>query len=265
MKHYKVDLNQVRNAIASAAPKQPLAWNDRLATAAQKHSQDQASNGFQSHTGSDGSDMNTRVDREGYGKRTSTGENAYAYAKSVDHAMQAFLIDWGVASAGHRKNILQPDTPDSSSYREVGIGIAASNRPNFGPNVVTQDFGSREGAKANLLGVVFDDKNHNSFYDAGEGMGGVVIDIKNLANNAPDERRDLGPGGIPDRARSGLLPGVGPGRRPGRAKRDGQHRHTEREGRLRPEQAVVRGNGRQGWPSRPRPAPAPAPKVEAKV
>src|SRR3954449_3577215 len=59
VKHYNVDLNQVRNTIASASPKQPLAWNQNLANAAQKHSQDQASNGFQSHTGSDGADMNT--------------------------------------------------------------------------------------------------------------------------------------------------------------------------------------------------------------
>ena len=182
--HYGVDLNQVRREIASAARKQPLAWNDRLASAAQKHSQDQASNGFQSHTGSNGSDMNSRVDGEGYGRRVSTAENAYAYAKSVDHAMKAFLIDWGVASKGHRNNILQPNTPDSSSYREVGIGIAASQRPDFGPNVVTQDFGSREGAKAILLGVAFDDTNRDSSYDAGEGKGGVVIDIKNLADNS---------------------------------------------------------------------------------
>lgn len=195
VKHYNVDLNQVKNAIASAAPKQPLAWNERLAAAAQKHSQDQANNGFQSHTGSDGSDMNTRADREGYGKRTSTAENAYAYAKSVDHAMKAFLIDWGVASAGHRNNILQPDTADNASSREVGIGIAASKLPNFGPNVVTQDFGSREGANANVLGVVYDDKNRNSFYDAGEGMGGVVIDIKNLADNTPSSVETWDQGG----------------------------------------------------------------------
>ena len=212
VKHYNVDLNQVRKTIASAAPKQPLAWNDRLATAAQKHSQDQANNGFQSHTGSDGSDMNTRVDREGYGRRTSTAENAYAYAKSVDHAMKAFLIDWGVASAGHRNNILQPDTPDDSSYREVGIGIAASNRPDFGPNVVTQDFGSREGARANLLGVVFDDKNREHILRRGRGEGRGRDRHQEPRGQHPLERRDLGPGGIPDRAQSGHLPGVGPGR-----------------------------------------------------
>ena len=77
----------------------------------------------------------------------------------------------------------------------LGIGIASSNIPKFGPNVVTQDFGSREGAKANLLGVAFDDKNQNTFYDAGEGVGGVVIDIKNLANDSADSVETWDQGG----------------------------------------------------------------------
>ena len=67
--------------------------------------------------------------------------------------------------------------------------------PKFGPNVVTQDFGSREGAKANLLGVAFDDKNQNTYYDAGEGVGGVVIDIKNLATDSPDSVETWDQGG----------------------------------------------------------------------
>ena len=269
VKHYNVDLNQVRNTIASSAPKQPLAWNDRLAAAAQKQSQDQADNGFQSHTGSDGSDMNTRVDREGYGSRTSTGENAYAYAKSVDHAMKAFLIDWGVASNGHRNNILQPDTPDSSSYREVGIGIAATKVPNFGPNVVTQDFGSRDGAKANLLGVVYDDKNQNSSYDPGEGRGGVVIDVKNLADNTPSSvetwdqggyQIELDPGSYQVSARVGdkivRSEKVDIGRQNVKVDYDLSKPWSGN---------TVANMAIQAPAPAPTPAPAPAPRVEAKV
>jgi uncharacterized protein YkwD len=267
VKHYNVDLNQVRNTIASAAPKQPLAWNQSLASAAQKHSQDQASNGFQSHTGSDGADMNTRVDREGYGRRTMTGENAYAYAKSVDHAMRAFLIDWGVASAGHRNNILQPDTPDSSSFREVGIGIASSNIPKFGPNVVTQDFGSREGAKANLLGVAFDDKNQNTFYDAGEGVGGVVIDIKNLATDSPDSVETWDQGGYQVELEPGSYQV---------SARVGDRVVRSQQVNIGTQNVKVDYNLSQPWSGEtvvkvaakaqtPAPTPAPAPKVEKKV
>ena len=38
------------------------------------------------------------------------GENTYAYAESVDEAMQSFLFDWGVADHGHYNNLLQPGT-----------------------------------------------------------------------------------------------------------------------------------------------------------
>src|SRR4051812_38789672 len=69
--YYKVDLNNVKNAIASPPAKPPLAWNDQLAAAAQGQSQDQANTGVQSHTGSDGSDLQVRLDRVGYKDRTT--------------------------------------------------------------------------------------------------------------------------------------------------------------------------------------------------
>jgi uncharacterized protein YkwD len=180
LNYYNVDLNRVKQDIASTPAQPPLAWNDQLASAAQGHSQDMSDNGFQSHTGSDGSDSGTRLDRAGYTNRSSSGENAYAYATSVDEAMQAFLIDWGVASNGHRTNILQPGATGGSVYREVGIGLVQSNRSDFGPLVVTQDFGAQNGAKADLLGIAFNDSNNNNFFDPGEGQGNVTINALNL-------------------------------------------------------------------------------------
>lgn len=43
--------------------------------------------------------------------------------------------------------------------------------------MVTQDFGARADAVPQLLGVVFDDADGDSVYDAGEGMGGVTVTI----------------------------------------------------------------------------------------
>ena len=64
-------------------------------------------NQYQSHTGSDGSSPDQRMEQAGYTDASSTGENAYAYSTSVDEAMQAFLLDWGVSDQGHRRNLLQ--------------------------------------------------------------------------------------------------------------------------------------------------------------
>ncbi len=198
--YYHVDMDAVRSAIASAPAKPPLAWNDKLASAAQAHSQDQANTKVQSHTGSDGSNLDTRLDRVGYKNRSSSGENAYAYSTSVDEAMQAFLIDWGVASNGHRENLLQPDKSADQSYREVGIGIVEtsgfdSNGNAFGPEVITQDFGAQNGAKAVLLGVAFNDGNGDDFYEPGEGRGDVTIDAVNTDTGATSETHSMDAGG----------------------------------------------------------------------
>src|SRR3712207_3018998 len=57
LKYYDVGLGTVKREIASPPAKPPLAWNGKLAKAAQAQSQDQANHGFQSHTGSDGSSL----------------------------------------------------------------------------------------------------------------------------------------------------------------------------------------------------------------
>jgi uncharacterized protein YkwD len=180
--YYHVNLQSVKNDIRSTTPQPPLAWNDKLAAAATGQSQDQANTGVQSHTGSDGSNLDTRLNRAGYTNRTSDGENAYAYSSSVDNAMEAFLIDWGVSTNGHRDNILQPGVPADQAYRDVGIGIVSSNRDNFGPEVITQDFGSQQGEKAQLLGVVYHDPSHSHMYAPGQGQGNVTIQAVNEAN-----------------------------------------------------------------------------------
>lgn len=177
--YYKVDLPSVKNTLATSTPKPPLAWSSQLADAAQGQSQYQADTGIQSHTGANGSNLESRLDQAGYTNRTSNGENAYAYSDSVDEAMQAFLIDWGVASNGHRNNILQPGTSSNDSYREVGIGIVKTSRRDFGPYVITQDFGAQKGDKAQLLGVAFNDPKGTGGYTLGQGVGDVTIQATN--------------------------------------------------------------------------------------
>src|SRR5262249_12518839 len=88
--------------------------------------------------------------------------------------------DWGVAGNGHRNNLLQPDANPNQYYREVGIGIVRTNRPNFGPEVITQDFGAQANDQPYLLGVAYNDPNHNHRFETGEGQGNVEVDATNL-------------------------------------------------------------------------------------
>ncbi|MEU9506447.1 CAP domain-containing protein [Micromonospora sp. NPDC048170] len=94
-----------------------LGIDDKLTTAAQRHSQDQADNRNMSHTGSDGSSAGTRLDRVGYSWRTY-GENVAWNQKTPAAVMDAWMN-----SPGHRANIL------NCAFTEIGVGVASSNGP----------------------------------------------------------------------------------------------------------------------------------------
>ncbi|MDT0528757.1 CAP domain-containing protein [Micromonospora sp. DSM 115977] len=91
--------------------------DDKLTTAAQRHSQDQADHRDMSHTGSDGSNVGTRLDRVGYSWRTY-GENVAWNQKTPAAVMDAWMN-----SPGHRANIL------NCAFTEIGVGVANSNGP----------------------------------------------------------------------------------------------------------------------------------------
>ena len=87
--------------------------------------------------------------------------------------MQAFLIDWGVPSDGHRINIQQPGVSAQNAFRDVGIGIVQTNpsNPSFGPMVVTQDFGSQANEQAQVVGVAYYDYQRDELLPARRGPG----------------------------------------------------------------------------------------------
>ncbi|MEH1102441.1 CAP domain-containing protein [Micromonospora sp. CPCC 205561] len=94
-----------------------LSVDDKLTTAAQRHSQDQADHRKMSHTGSDGSDVGDRLDRVGYSWRTY-GENV-----AWNQQTPAAVMDAWMNSSGHRANIL------NCAFTEIGVGVASSNGP----------------------------------------------------------------------------------------------------------------------------------------
>ncbi|MER7591196.1 CAP domain-containing protein [Micromonospora sp. NPDC127501] len=105
------------NAERAKAGCKALSIDDKLMTAAQRHSQDQADHENMSHTGSDGSNAGTRLDRVGYTWRTY-GENVAWNQKTPAAVMDAWMN-----SSGHRANIL------NCAFTEIGVGIANSNGP----------------------------------------------------------------------------------------------------------------------------------------
>jgi len=116
----------------------PLKRNDALDSAAYGHSQDMGVNDFFSHTGSDGSTAQERIEAAGYTSWNWIGENVAAGYSSPAAVMSAWMD-----SAGHQANILR------TSFREIGMGYyydASDTYPGgtWGyAHYWTQDFGSR--------------------------------------------------------------------------------------------------------------------------
>jgi uncharacterized protein YkwD len=99
--------------------------DNRLTTAARRHSADMARNNFFSHTGSDGSDFSTRAKRAGYVHAMS--ENI---AKGYPSA--GAVVEGWLGSEPHRRAILD------CTAKAVGVGVA---RARDGALLWTQDFG----------------------------------------------------------------------------------------------------------------------------
>jgi hypothetical protein len=183
---FSVDLGLMQSQFNAISPVPPLAMNAQLLAAARLHSGDMFTNQFQGHNGSNGSTLDQRASAQGY-NWSSLAENVYSYAESVFQGHAGFNVDWGNTPGavggmqnppGHRNNI------HSASSREVGVGVVLGVNGSVGPQLVTQDFGSRQSATPLITGVVYYDFNGNSFYDLGEGIGGVTVDVSGSSYHA---------------------------------------------------------------------------------
>ncbi|MBN2391871.1 MAG: LysM peptidoglycan-binding domain-containing protein [Anaerolineae bacterium] len=121
---------RIMNETRAAYGLPPYAYNDTLAQAAQLHAQDCSQRGSCSHTGSDGSDIKTRILRVGYSPAS------YAECWAVRPSPQGVIDIWmdeTPPNDPHRRTVLH------TWFTEVGIGVAES--PWKGYYYVIADFG----------------------------------------------------------------------------------------------------------------------------
>ncbi len=176
-----IDLNEgLPEGTISLDPVQPLALNTKLTRAAYFHSVDMIDHKFFGHDSSDGKTFQDRIQDSGYQAAVSS-ENISAQCSqdpldeitTISKMHDDLFIDARIDGRGHRVNILKAD------FKEIGIGIAkgCNDDAPFG-YALTADFASSAtDARSFLLGVVYDDKNEDGMYTAGEAIGDVEIDI----------------------------------------------------------------------------------------
>jgi hypothetical protein len=200
LKQFKVDLDVLKSEFAAFEPRPPLAMNKLLTDAARLHTEFLFETATQTHTGRGGSDLQQRVEAVGY-NWYNLGENVYSYARDTFYSHDGFQVDWGVGTngmqnpRGHRNNIhdfLVPDPlfPDEEVVinREVGIAVILGTKTvgsnTVGPHLVTQDFGTDGNNTPFVTGVAYYDLNANNFYDLGEGIGGLTVNVEGASSYA---------------------------------------------------------------------------------
>ena len=99
-----------------------LAYNPKLAKAAQHHAECMASNRYFSHTGFDGSDPAERVKFLTDYRYQRVGENLFW--RTPDNNPRAAVAGW-MQSPGHRRNVLNPE------FIEIGLGYATEGYNHF--------------------------------------------------------------------------------------------------------------------------------------
>jgi hypothetical protein len=182
LSYFNVDRNLLSQQWSQLSPTAPIAWSSELADAAIGHSQQMINANLQSHQVPGELPFDQRARNAGY-NFSYLGENIAAYSTSVFQGHASLAIDWGIGSggiqlnSGHRNNIM------SANYREVGMAATPNAGNSLGAAVITQEFGNRFAlsGKAWLLGVAFNDSNNNQFYEAGEGVGGITVQVSNLS------------------------------------------------------------------------------------
>lgn len=120
-------------ALRATKPMPSFALSKGMTLAARDHVKDLGRTGNTGHKGTDGSSTEARCNR--YGSFSNgIGENIVYQTDSPREVVIGWLVDDGVASRGHRRNLL------SANYRY--IGVAVGDRTDFGSMCVLTFAGS---------------------------------------------------------------------------------------------------------------------------
>jgi Ca2+-binding RTX toxin-like protein len=179
---FDIDLNKdvAPEKTISSTPKQALAPNEVIATAAETHSLWVLENNLFQHTGEGGNRANDRMEAAGY-----VFSGTWAWGENLALIEGGGQIDLGAAIVAHYDGLFKSAEHRTSTlgdaFREIGIAQVAGDFKDTDPSVanasmLTENF-ALSGTQRFLTGVVYDDTDSDDFYSIGEGRGGVTFTL----------------------------------------------------------------------------------------
>jgi hypothetical protein len=179
--------------LSTVAPRPPLAVNDHLLQSAGLRSDEMAQHDYLGHLSPVTGAWANRVAREqGYPLPAAwSNDNNYIesiaagdWFDSADEPLEALIVDQGLPGADHRRHLLGVDA-FYAEHREIGVGYATDTDSTYG-HYWTVHLARQEPPGTFLTGVVYEDRNGNGRYDAGEGLSGVTVQANGLAARTND-------------------------------------------------------------------------------
>ena len=162
----------------SGEARPPLAFQQHLLEAAQSHSDWMLETDRFSHTGADGSRPRERMEKAGYRFTGSwlAGENIAYSGQQLQHEplettaeLHQVLFD----SPGHQRNMLRPE------YVDVGLSLRFGDYRGWKAGLITEKFAVSDFSPYPFaLGVAYYDFIDNDFFDPGEQIGGLTVEIE---------------------------------------------------------------------------------------
>lgn len=190
----KVDGAMLRSELSALSAAPPLAWNEILYNLATTQNGTMIAKQSQEHFPNLANTLNAM----GVPIEAGTSQNAFFNTASIGHTAffvhSAYVIDWAAGAVdavggmqkdrGHRAAMINP------LYNQVGSAITPTSML-----VNTQMFAKISSAQKMAVGAVFQDKNNDGWYEAGEGIGASLIEFKNQASGAIITTTALSAGG----------------------------------------------------------------------
>lgn len=192
---YNINLNEgLPSGTITSTPKQPLAFNPNLFNAAQNHTQWMLDEQRFSHTGVNGSVSFERIADAGYTGSTTRENLAATFTNDTNPDLtfmvaanhQDLFVDKNNDERAHRTTIME------DKLREVGISNILGEFRGLNALLATLDYGTRSDVNPFLTGVVYHDKDKDSFYTPGEGLSGIQVDIRGSNGNFATETMSTG-------------------------------------------------------------------------